>query len=477
MLSLHRTSFRQLLLVAFLLVAALLALASLHGLVTLERLIVQSRDGAERAVQATAAVQTLAERTVAMERAARQFLVLDDPALRERFDAVAREAADALAGLQGNELPIALADTWRAASAAIAQRLAGPRANPRQVEQELGEAFRELAAINGDIAQQMRQVTQSRNEDLRAELEAGRSQLGRQVVAAIVLAVLMAMAFGVLLSRPLKRLEAAIAGLSANRLDQPIEIRGPADVRQLGRSLDALRVRLGELDADKARFLRHISHELKTPLAALREGVALLEDGVTGELSDSQREVARILRHNTYALQGQIEDLLRFNAAVFEARALQRRRVELGALLERVIDDQRLQAQARQLRVAVNGAPVWAEVDPDKLATALGNLLSNAIRFSPMGGTIDFDLSSQAGTVSLQITDAGAGVAPADRDRVFEPFYRGERQPRDAPRGSGIGLSIVHEYVAAHGGRIQLLPDGPGARFRIDLPLTGEGAA
>jgi two-component system sensor histidine kinase GlrK len=476
MLSLHRTSFRQLLLVAFLLVAALLALASLHGLVTLERLIMQSRDGAERAVQATAAVQTLAGRTVAMERAARQFLVLDDPALRQGFDAAAREASEALAGLQGNELPTALADTWRAASAAIAQRLAGPRTNPRQVEQDLGEAFRELAAINGDIAQQMRQVTQSRNEDLRAELEAGRSQLGRQVVAAIVLAVLMAMAFGVLLSRPLKRLEAAIAGLSANRLDQPIEIRGPADVRQLGRSLDALRVRLGELDADKARFLRHISHELKTPLAALREGVALLEDGVTGELSDSQREVARILRHNTYALQGQIEDLLRFNAAVFEARALQRRRVELGALLGRVVDDQRLQAQARQLRVAVNGAPVWAEVDPDKLATALGNLLSNAIRFSPMGGTIDFDLSSQAGTVSLQIADSGAGVAPADRDRVFEPFYRGERQPRDAPRGSGIGLSIVHEYVAAHGGRIQLLPDGPGARFRIDLPLTG-GAA
>jgi two-component system sensor histidine kinase GlrK len=475
MLSLHRTSFRQLLLVAFLLVAALLALASLHGLVTLERLIVQSRDGAERAVQATAAVQTLAERTVAMERAARQFLVLDDPALHEGFDAAAREASEALAGLQGNELPTVLADTWRAAAAGIGQNLAGPRANPRQVEQDLGEGFRGLAAVNGDIAQQMRRVTQSRNEALRAELEAGRSQLGRQVVAAIVLAVLMAMAFGVLLSRPLKRLEAAIAGLSANRLDQPIEIRGPADVRQLGRSLDALRVRLGELDADKARFLRHISHELKTPLAALREGVALLEDGVTGELSDSQREVARILRHNTYALQGQIEDLLRFNAAVFEARALQRRRVELGALLERVIDDQRLQAQARQLRISVNGAPVWAEVDPDKLATALGNLLSNAIRFSPMGGTIDFDLSSQAGTVSLQIADAGAGVAPADRDRVFEPFYRGERQPRDAPRGSGIGLSIVHEYVAAHGGRIQLLPDGPGARFRIDLPLT-EGA-
>jgi two-component system sensor histidine kinase GlrK len=328
----------------------------------------------------------------------------------------------------------------------------------------------ELAAINGDIAEQMQQVTRSRNDALRAELEAGRLQLGRQVLAAIAVAVVMALGFGLLLSRPLKRLEAAIEGLGANRLDEPIEIRGPADVRRLGRSLDALRIRLGELDADKARFLRHVSHELKTPLAALREGVALLEDGVTGDLSASQREVARILRQNTYALQSQIEDLLRFNAAVFEARELQRRRVELGGLLQRVIDDQRLQAQARQLRMEVTGGPAWADVDPDKMATALGNLLSNAIRFSPEGGTIEFELSQHDGAARIQIADGGPGVAPADRDRVFEPFYRGERQPRGAARGSGIGLSIVQEYVAAHGGRVELLPDGPGARFRIELP-------
>ena len=108
-------------------------------------------------------------------------------------------------------------------------------------------------------------------------------------------------------------------------------------------------------------------------------------------------------------------------------------------------------------------------MDPDKLATALGNLLSNALRFSPMGGTVQFELSQHAGAARIQIADAGPGVAPGDRERVFEPFYRGERQPPDAPRGSGIGLSIVHENNA---GRIELLPDGPGARFRIDLPLS-----
>ena len=324
--------------------------------------------------------------------------------------------------------------------------------------------------MNGDVGEQMRLATQARNEALRAELEAGRAGLARQVVGAIGIALLMAMAFGLWLSRPLKRVVAAIDGLAANRLDQRIEIQGPADVRQLGRSLDELRIRLAEQDADKARFLRQVSHELKTPLAALREGVALLEDGVTGALSEPQREVARILRENTQSLQGRIEDLLRFNAAVFEAQRLQRRRIELRALLERVVDEQRLQSQARQLRVQVAGGPVWVEVDPDKLSTAVGNLLSNAIRFSPVGDTIRLGVSQHADGVHIEVADAGPGVAPADRERVFEPFYRGERQPGDAARGSGIGLSIVQEFVAAHGGHVALLSDGPGARFRIEVP-------
>ena len=102
----------------------------------------------------------------------------------------------------------------------------------------------------------------------------------------------------------------------------------------MGQQLEWLRLRLLELDADKARFLRHVSHELKTPLAALREGVALLQDGVTGELTEGQKEVAQILHQNTLVLQSEIEALLRFNAAAFEARQLQRRETELIGLLE-----------------------------------------------------------------------------------------------------------------------------------------------
>ena len=231
-----------------------------------------------------------------------------------------------------------------------------------------------------------------------------------------------------------------------------------------------LRLRLLELDADKARFLRHVSHELKTPLAALREGVALLQDGVTGELNPGQHEVAQILHHNTRVLQDEIEALLRFNAAAFEARQLKRSDTDLLALLEAQVEAQRLQWQARGLRAVVEGSSVSMQVDADKMASAISNLLSNAIRFSPKGGTVRLVLSQRAGWVQVDVLDEGPGVAAADQGHIFEPFYRGARQPDDATRGTGIGLSIVQEYVAAHGGRVRLVEEGARTFFRIELP-------
>ena len=279
-----------------------------------------------------------------------------------------------------------------------------------------------------------------------------------------------ALAFGIWFTRPLRQLENAIIGLGENRLDQAIAIAGPADLALVGERLNWLRLRLVELDADKARFLRHISHELKTPLASMREGVSLLEDGVAGALSHDQREIAQILRHNTALLQNQIEDLLRFNTAAFEARQLHRQTIDLLQLLEEQVDAQRLQWRARELSVSVVGESVKIALDPEKIGTAVANLLSNAIRYSPLKGNIRLELVRLPGLVRIEFHDQGIGVAQADRERIFEPFYRGERQPQDVVRGSGIGLSIVHEYVAAHGGRIELLQDQPGAHFRIELP-------
>ena len=467
---LQRFSFRQLLVVAFLLTAALLGAASLRALFALEDLTVQSRDNAARALDLSGAAQSLRERSVSMERSSRQSVVLDDRVLRQRFRDEARDAGKLLTRLASEEIPAAKTQPWREHLQTMQDLLTGPLATALERDRQLAQEFRELDGINIAIAMQVQQTIQQRNVSLQDRLETSRHRLTQQVIGALVLAVVMALAFGMWFTRPLKRLENAIVGLGENRLDRVIAIAGPADLALVGERLNWLRLRLVELDADKSRFLRHISHELKTPLASLREGVSLLEDGVAGPLSQDQREIAQILKHNTGVLQSQIEDLLRFNTAAFEARQLHRQTVDLRQLMEDQVEAQRLQWRARELTVTVSGEPLKMEVDPEKIGTALANLLSNAIRYSPLKSTIELTLSQQPGVVQLDIQDQGVGVAPIDRERIFEPFYRGERQPEGGVRGSGIGLSIVQEYISAHGGRIALLPDATGTHFRIEFP-------
>ena len=318
----QRISFRPLLLVTFILIGGLLGAASLSALYTLEGLMSESRYSAAQSVQLTASAQSLNERSVDMERAARQSILLDDKVLRQRYAdtvAVARKTVDELAqqGLIEDAVK-----RWRAQIETIASRLNGTPDTTIDRDQALANDFRELQLINGSIVQEVQQVMEQRSQQLLDRQEGSRRMLTQQIVGAILLAALLALVFGIWLTRPLKRLERAIVGLGENRLDQPIEIQGPSDLQLVGQRLDWLRLRLAELDADKARFLRHVSHEIKTPLAAMREGVSLLEDGVAGELTPNQREIARILRQNTGVLQSQIEDLLRFNAAAFEARQL-----------------------------------------------------------------------------------------------------------------------------------------------------------
>ncbi len=251
-----------------------------------------------------------------------------------------------------------------------------------------------------------------------------------------------------------------------------IVVGGPADTRRLGQQLDWLRQRLADLDADKERFLRHISHELKTPLAALREGVALLEDEVAGKLSDGQREIAGILQQNTASLQNQIEDLLRYNTAAFDAQHLAHSKVDLLVLLQDVVAGQRLQWLARRLTVEVQGESADRAGRPRQAGHRPGQPAVECRALQPgRRHRARSACPAKAGRVCIDCIDEGAGVAPEDAERIFEPFYQGVRQAAGARNGNGIGLSIVREYIAAHDGSVTLLPRQAGAHFRIELPL------
>ena len=488
MLTLPRPSFRQLLLVAFLLLAGLLAAVALRGLASVEDLLASSRSGAQRSLALNAHVDRLNEQGLTMERAARQYLVLQDPALRDTFQRAASAAAAEVQALRqapvGGAQPApvdrALAAAWREQLAALragVEEGADPADSLRR-DARLAQGFAALVALQARMAEGVRSHTEARNAALQTELESGRQRLARQLAGSIALAVALALLLAWALARPLRRVEQAIDALGENRLDTRIDIPGPADVRHIGRRLDGLRQRLAELDADKARFLRHVSHELKTPLAALREGVALLGDEVAGPLSDKQREVARILRDNTATLQRRIEDLLQFNAAAFAAQRLVRQPVDVQAWVAALVEEQQLQWRSRNLQVQAHGPALQAEIDAALLGSALANLLSNAIRYSPPGSTIQVRWRAEADTLLLEVADQGPGIPATERNRIFEPFFRGAVQPEGGLQGTGIGLSIVAETVAAHGGRITLAPaaaaptlgDAAGARFCIELP-------
>ena len=445
----------------------LLGGAALHGWLVVERLLDQSRRSSEQAIALTASIQELGERTIDIERSARQYLVLDDPLFRQRFDehlAHSLAVVDRLDAL-GAEPVAPLLAGWRMVADAVRTGL-----DQGIGKAELSPLLARLVELNDLIKQSGLHWVEAENSRLLDDLEANRILLGGRIAFALLGAIVVAVAMGWWLVRPVRQLEVAISHLGASRFDEEVKVGGPVDLRQLGKRLDWLRLRLGELERDRERALRHVSHELKTPLTALKEGVALLGEEVPGPLVANQREVVEILQHNVVSLQQQIESLLSLNAAAFEARRLNIQRVQLPVLLRSTLQRHDLHAQARQLSIGISAPEISAMLDAEKMAVVLDNLLSNAIDFSPEGGEIKLNAVRDEGFLRLECIDQGPGVAPEDTQRIFDPFYQGKRNAPAPRRGSGVGLSIVRELVRAMGGTVTLLPSGQGAHFCVEIP-------
>ncbi len=468
----YRLSFRQLLFAAFILIAMVPTAISVQALLKLEQMAQLGRAAALHAALVTEQTELLEDRTLAMERSARQFLAQDDAAFRDRYFSAWRDAGTALQALV-RALPQRapdMASEWVTHSAAAWSVLQAHQ-GPEMVEHPLLlQAFARLPEINDQLAYAGKQEIGRRSDALLDALERERRLWTMLLAGAVALAAMLAACFGVWLSRPLQRIETAMQSLGDSRYDDVVDVGGSADIRRLGLQLNCLRQRMVDLDQDKGRFLLHISHQLRTPLAGMRAGITLLDDEVAGPLTLGQREIGNILRQNTAALQSRIEDLLRYNTAAFDARHVQCAPVDLLALLARVVDEQRAQWQQRQLQVLIEGTPACARVDADKVAAALSHVLSNAVRFSPKGGTIVLRVQPAPGGWSIDCIDQGRGVAVEDGAHIFEPLYQGRRAAPGA--GNGIGLSIAHEYVAAHHGTVKLLHSDVGAHFRIELPVA-----
>jgi two-component system, NtrC family, sensor histidine kinase GlrK len=290
------------------------------------------------------------------------------------------------------------------------------------------------------------------------------------LLAPLTLIAILALTLSI--GRPLRAIDRAISELGRGTFSRSIEVAGPRDLERLGAQLEWLRLRLLDLAQERNRFLRHMSHELKTPLANIREGAELLMDGAVGPLDNSQREVVAILRDNGIKLHRLIENLLSFSAWQKESVGLDLSEFRLRPLVKQVLESQQLTVVSQRVRLEVKVDDLMLRADRGKVRLIIENLLSNAIKYSPKGGTVYLHAAKQDTQLMIDVADAGSGIPSEDRARVFEAFYTGRPPAGVQVKGTGIGLSVVLEFVNAHGGTIEIV-DGeyPGAHFRIRMPV------
>ncbi len=312
----------------------------------------------------------------------------------------------------------------------------------------------------------------ARLDGLRQQTASTQRRLFWQSALLAPLTLIAILALTLSIGRPLRAIDRAISELGRGTFSRSIEVSGPRDLERLGAQLEWLRLRLLDLAQERNRFLRHMSHELKTPLANIREGAELLMDGAVGPMDNAQREVVAILRDNGIKLHRLIENLLSFSAWQKESVGLELSDFRIRPLVKQVIESQQLTVVSQRVRLEVKVDDLILRADRGKVRLIIENLLSNAIKYSPKGGTVYLHGSKQDTQLVVDVADSGAGIPPDERARVFEAFYTGRPPAGVQVKGTGIGLSVVLEFVNAHGGTIEYV-DGefPGAHFRIRMPV------
>ena len=470
------------LLLGLIILAGPLLFAILSATVQMRHLATTSQRRVVDSVRTTRLSQDMYAQLNLLERAARLYLVLTNPTVLAAFRDHDHQVSDIATQLRG-QLRGSVAHTqlkqFQNALDRIGAlvRVAKPAASksPAQLPEQLSQTFVQLGNLADAISNLANAQIDFDINVLQRQTDRARRGLFLQSTLLLPLVLIVVLLFALRLSRPLRQIDRAIGELGRGNFSRAVTVRGPVDLERLGNQLEWLRHRLLELAHERNRFLRQMSHELKTPLANIREGTELLMDGAVGELSAGQREVTAILRDNGIKLQRMIENLLSFSAWQSNSTGLDVSEFRLRPIVKQVLENQQLTLVSQRVRLDVHVEDVTLTADRGKIRLILENLLSNAIKYSPRGGVIYLRAMASGEQLVLEVADVGPGVPPEDRERIFEAFYTG-RAPGGHVRGTGIGLSVVNEFVNVHGGDIELV-DGefPGAHFRMRLPLRVVG--
>ena len=469
-------SLNSLMLTGFALVSAPLLLAVVIGAAKVRSLSEQSATLVRTGVEATHYSQQLFQQIAPIERSAKLYQVLNDPGLLQVYRDSRERLLVTLTSIEG----IAADPVSQTHIQALRTALRRVDSAFLSITPPSPEVSRDgVAAIASmwDAAFQLSGATGEQIETGLSRMQASTVETQRYLfwlsAGLILLTALLVTGFTVVLMRPIRQIDNAISQLGKGTFSKAIMVRGPTDLVDLGRQLEWLRIRLLDLAQERNRFLRHMSHELKTPLANIREGTELLMDGAVGELDSSQREVTAILRDNGIKLQQLIENLLSFSAWQARHSGLEINEFRLRPLVKSVLETHQLTLLAQRVHLELKVQDIELRADRAKLKLILDNLLSNALKYSPRGGTIYIHAKADDDLLVLDVGDTGPGISADERGAIFEAFYSGRAPTAGHLKGTGIGLSVVNEFVQAHGGSIEIV-DGvfPGAHFRVRLPLA-----
>jgi two-component system sensor histidine kinase GlrK len=467
-------SLNGLILVGFGLVALPLLVAVIWALVNLDRLAEQSEELIFTGVAAAENNRRLTEQLGSLERVARQHQVLlnaDSLQLMQQDLATMQAALDEMRPLT----ELAGATPLLQSIGTATRRLVITLGSPDSSTAEIQEAISRFAPLRQRVTE-LTTILTAHVDNMLTELQESTRKAQQvsawQVAALVPGTIILVLFFTLLVARPIRQLDTAISQLGQSGFAKPIEVKGPTDLERLGRQLEWLRLRLLELAQEKNRFLRHMSHELKTPLANIREGTELLLDGTVGQLDPGQREVTDILRTNGLKLQQLIENLLSFSAWQTKTEVLTLSDFPMRALVISVAKAQRLALKAAHIQLKLEVDDITVNADREKIRTVLDNLLSNAIKFTPRSGLITIRASNSGASFVLEFGDTGPGIPTEESPRIFEAFFQGRREQGGQVAGTGIGLSVVLECIQAHAGSVELVDSGEfsGAHFRIDIP-------
>jgi len=245
---------------------------------------------------------------------------------------------------------------------------------------------------------------------------------------------------------------------------------------ELQEALQSANRDLQEQDRLKSEYVLLVAHNLRSPLAAISSLVALVLDGLAGETTPKAREILERANRRALALSQLVRDLLDLSR-MRAGRDLNLERINWPGFLEGVLDEVRVQAEEKGIELKAHLSPDLPRLigDPELLAQAVLNLLTNAIKYTPPGGHVRVGVEGDSQVIRLAVADDGMGIPEEARPHLFQDFYRAPNAQASGAEGTGLGLSLVKDIVARHGGQVEVeSEEGHGSTFTLTLPIRSE---